>query len=439
MRLYPSLSGLAPLSSGRPGEVTPPGIRQSVPVNPSPLSTEQYDAHARACDQLADLHDVIRMTLPSCKVDDAGFKASPVSDTGSRQAMVSSGNAHWWRWSAALLGATATQGALETFLGRLAQEGVRVISGHPEQAEDVSDRWIVAHAAVNIATGVIAAGRAGLHVYRALGNPGAYAQGLRGEHSVTLLPSFAAAGTPCVPATQLIRLSAGMGVALATFMAASHTGVVALTHTGSLSVTKAQAYNALVKSNGNTACCYVREGVNLCSRALGLISHEAMVSPRGVIVSTSQYLLNSVGQELARSSLPPPRDDRIDLLWPCVSAAAEFVDVGCIAASARLAEPDRPVSLLGGRLHERAPQEPLHPPVQSLAQAADRLTQRAVGRQLVAEMTRIVPYEAGALLRPYVGNTADTAANWSASVLAAATHLREPLWQAERVAQTMRR
>lgn len=402
------------------------------------LTGDQKKMHEDICGQLSAVRSVANeAAAQSPDLFTAGICPSPqenVQPAGSTEDSqadaTSASDTGWWGWTAALLGANATQGALETFCGRLAQEGVRVFSGDPQHAQDVSDRSIAAHAAVNISTAFIAGLRAGLHTYRAMGNPAAYAGGLRGERSAAPSMTFAMAGTPNVPASRLAQLSAGMGVALTTFLVASHSGLVALTQIGSASDYKVDAYKALVKSNGNSAYSYVREGVNLCARVAGLVSHDAMLSPRSVMVSSAQYLINSAGQEIARSSMATPSEGTIDFLWPSVSAAAEFVDVGFISGSARFSEPDRPIAFLGGRFSEHA--DTRRQPPLTAAHAVDRLTQRAVGRQLVAEITRVVPFEAGAALRPHFGSSAGTVASWGAALLSAATHLREPIWQAER-------
>ncbi|WP_155631365.1 hypothetical protein [Burkholderia cepacia] len=341
------------------------------------------------------------------------------------------GRTQWWAWTAALLGANGTQGALETFVGRLAQEGIRVLSGTPEHPQDVSDSSMAAHAAVNVAMGLVAGARAGLHTYRAMGNQAAYTSGLRGERPAVPSLTLSTAGTPTVPASRLARLSASMAVALTTFAVTSHTGLVAFGHIGSSSDYKVDAYRAVTQSNGNTAYCYGRESVNLGARALRLVSHDALLTPPGVMASSAQYLFNSVGQQAARSFMGLSQGADFDVRWPIISAVAEFVDVDFIAGSARFAEPDRPVELLGGRLAEGTSTGQHPPAALTVSDASDRLTQRAVGRQLVAEMTRVVPYEVGAALRPHVDAAADTAASWVGAVLATATHLREPMWQAE--------
>lgn len=406
--------------------------------NPETLTAQtftQRQVHERSFSQVSLVHTAISETMSGPEDFSAGREKSAMSAAATSRAQSCAHGPGWWGWTAALVGASASQGALETFCGRLAQEGVRVISGQPEQTEDVSDHWMAAHAAVNVGAALVAGVRAGVHTYRALNNPDAYRKGLRGQRPPSPSPMFAAAGTPQVPASKLVQLSTSMGVALTAFLAASHTGLMALTQIGNTSAYKADAYNALVRSNGNIAYCYVREGVNLCSRAMGLISHDAMLSARGALAGTAQYLVNSLGQQAALSSLRPQQEGSIDYLWPCVSAAAEFVDVGFIAGASRFAEPERPVTLFNCRLAELKRDEPPPSSAPTIAQAVDRLTQRAVGRQLVAEMTRVLPFEAGAALRPHLGSVADTAATWGASVLASATHLREPIWQAERASQ----
>lgn len=400
--------------------------RRENPDGPPTLDDEQRQAHEEMHAQMAHAQGVVIDMVQLG--DDAPSAEAPAAEAQPGQPAP---RGSWWGWTAALLTANAAQGGFETFVGRLAQEGVRVASGDPQRPEDVADKSMAVHAAINIGMGLVAGVRAGLHGYRAMGDRGAYARAFRGEPP-TQASTFAAAGTPTVPSGMLARISASAAIGIAAFAAASHTGAIALAHLGGSSPYKADAYRAVVESNGQTAYCYGREVTNLASRALGLVSHDAPLTLPGAAISSAQYLANSMSQQAAQQYLGLRQGPGFDLRWPAISALAEAVDVDFIAGSARIASPERPVAMLRGRLSE-APGEAGRNQAGALSpkDAVDRLTQRAVGRQLVGEIARVVPKEIGAALRPVLGSGATTAASWVGAALATGTHLREPMWQAE--------
>ncbi|WP_456779914.1 hypothetical protein [Bradyrhizobium sp. USDA 3315] len=320
------------------------------------------------------------------------------------------------------MAANGTLGAFETFAGRLVEGAVQVLSGQPQQPHQVSDTAMAAHAAVNMAMGLIAGARAGVHTWRATGNCEAYWRGFRGERSAPSA-ALAMAGTPNVPASQLPRLLASVAVAVGTFGLAAHTGVNALLHLRSSSQGKVDAHEAVVQSNANTAYCYTREAVNLLAHAFQVVSHDALLTWPGCAASSAEYGFNSAAQQAVLSDSNLSEQARpFDLRWPAFSAAAEAVDVALTSASARLAEPDRPVTIWRGRLAERISAEENPPSRLTVIDAIDRVTQRAVGRQLVGELSKVVPPE---FHWP----------SWTGPTLAAGTHVRELAWQAERASR----
>ncbi|MCC8960033.1 hypothetical protein H8B02_43505 [Bradyrhizobium sp. Pear77] len=302
------------------------------------------------------------------------------------------------------MAANAAQGALETFAGRVVEAGVRKLSRHPQSPHEVNDSAMAAHAAVNVVMGLIAGTRAGVHTWRASGNPEAYLRGFRGERSAQSA-ALAMAGTPDVPAGQMIRLLPSVAAAFLAFGAAAHTGIGALSHLGSSSSGKVDAYEAVVRSNANIAYCYTREVVDFVARVFQLVSHDALLTQLGWAAGTVEYSLNLAAQSWASSDIDQGRS--FDLRWPAISAAAEAVDVAFISAAARLAEPDRPVEIWRGRLAEGTSGERHATSRPTVIDTIDRVTQRAVGRQLVGEVRHYVPE------------------------LAVGTHLRELTWQAE--------
>ncbi|MCP3476631.1 hypothetical protein NLM33_41370 [Bradyrhizobium sp. CCGUVB1N3] len=290
-----------------------------------------------------------------------------------------------------------------------------VLSGHPEDPRKVNDLAMAAHATVNLAMGLVAGARAGLHVWRGRGNAEAYRTGFRGERSA-LSPALAMAGTPTVPASQLLRLLFSAIAAVLTFVLAARTGMIALWYLRTSSDDKVSAYQAVILSNANTVYCYSREVMNLVAFVFELVSHDALLSRPGFAGSIVEYGGNWAVQRWARKRyrIDPARGS--DLRWPPMSALAEAVDVAFISAAARLAEPDRPVRIWRGRLAERASAEADPQSTLTNIDAIDRVTQRAVGRQLVGEISNVLPAE---LRLPLLG------------LLAAGTHLRELAWQAE--------
>ncbi|MCP3417878.1 hypothetical protein NLM16_27600 [Bradyrhizobium brasilense] len=273
---------------------------------------------------------------------------------------------------------------------------------------------MAAHAAVNIVMALIAAARAGVHTWRARGNPEAYRRGFRGERSAQSV-ALALAGTPDVPASQMTRFLLTVLAIAATFLFAAHTGLRALLHLRSSSNDKVDAYEAVVRSNANTAYCYTREVANFVACVFQLVSHDALLTLPGFAASSIEYGFNSLVQQRVSGGIDQGRD--FDLRWPAISAAAEAVDVAFTSGAARLAEPDMPVEIWRRRLAEGASAGGQPPSKPSVIDAIDRVTQRAVGRQLVGELSKVLPQE--------------WHYPWIEPVLAAGTHLRELTWQAE--------
>lgn len=345
----------------------------------------------------------------------------PDADAGTEQRALPAGRARWWRRTATLVAANGALGAFETFAGRLVQGAVQVLSGRPEQPQQVSDTAMAAHAAVNMAMGLIAGARAGVHTWRAADNWEAYRRGFQGERSAPSA-ALATAGTPDVPASQLTRLLPSLAAAAMTFGFAAHTGVNAFGHLRSSSHSKVDAYKAVVQSNANTAYCYTREVANFVAYAFQLVSHDALLNLRGAAASCAQSGVNSLIQQAIQGELNGRgQAGGFDLRWPAISAAAEALDVAVTCASARLAEPDRPVTIWRGRRAEETSAEEEPPSRLTVVDAIDRVTQRAVGRQLVGELSQVVPQE---LHHPEIG-----------PVFATGTHVRELAWQAERASR----
>ncbi|WP_314962681.1 hypothetical protein, partial [Bradyrhizobium cosmicum] len=212
-----------------------------------------------------------------------------------------------------------------------------------------------------------------------------------------------------MPASQLSRLLPSLAAALATFGVAARTGMNAFSYLGNSSHHKVGAYEAVVRSNANIAYCYTREIANLVAHVFQLVSHDALLTGRGWAASSVEYGFSFAAQQRVLSAIG--QDRGFDLSWPAISAAAEAVDVAFTSAAARLAEPGRPVELWRGRLAEGTSAEADPPLRPTVIDAIDRLTQRAVGRQLVGD----------------IGS--------SSPALAAGTHLRELTWQAERASR----
>ncbi|WP_146992743.1 hypothetical protein [Bradyrhizobium macuxiense] len=220
-----------------------------------------------------------------------------------------------------------------------------------------------------------------------------------------------------MPASQISRLLFSVIAAVLVFVLVAHTGMFAVRHLRSSSNDKVGAYQALVLSNANIAFCYAREVANFVAYAFRLVSHDALLRPRGFFYSTAEYGVNWAVQHGVRERTGIDHARGFDLRWPALSAAAEAVDVAFVSGAARLAEPERPVRIWRGRLAEGASAEADSPSRQTVIDAIDRMTQRAVGRQLVGELANVVPEELGV---PGIGLLA-----------AAGTHLRELIWQAE--------
>lgn len=391
---------------------------------PPTLTDDQRRAHESASEQLSIACEIVAEGTsdsedPHAEQDVAEHAEPPFldgvllsTDVDARtdhQDAPPADRARWWAWTAALLGANGAWGAFETFVGRLGEALVSVLSGHPEEPRKVNDLAMAAHATVNLAVGWVAGARAGLHVWRGRGNAEAYRTGFRGGRSA-LSPALAMAGTPTVPASQLLRLLFSVIAAVLTFVLAAHTGMIALWYLRTSSDDKVSAYQAVILSNGNTFYCYSREVVNLVAFVFELVSHDALLSRPGFAGSIVEYGGNWAVQRRARKRyrIDPARGS--DLRWPLISALAEAVDVAFISAAARLAEPDRPVRIWRGRLAERASAEADPQSTLTNIDAIDRVTQRAVGRQLVGELSNVLPAE---LRLPLLG------------LLAAGTHLRE--------------
>ncbi|MBB4383384.1 hypothetical protein [Bradyrhizobium sp. SBR1B] len=322
------------------------------------------------------------------------------------------GYARWRRYTAALLGVNGAQGAFETFVGRLSEAAVLGFSGHPQSPEEVSDRSMAAHAVVNVVMGLVAGARAGLHTWRARRNPEAYRRAFCGERP-TQSAALAMAGTPDVPASQLTCLLSGLAAGVVTFGGAAHAGIRALSHLRSSSKDKVNAYDAVVRSNANTAYCYTREVANFVAHAFQLVSHDALLTPLAAAATTLEYGFNFALQQSILDGMNQAGSSAHH--WPSISAVAEAVDVAFTSGMARLAEPDRSVGIWRGRLAEGTSVEGHQPSRLSVIDAIDRVTQRAVGRQLVGEIHHSMPG---------IG-----------PVLAAGTHLRELTWQAERASR----
>jgi hypothetical protein len=342
----------------------------------------------------------------------------------------------WLGWTAALGTLRGLQGALGTFAGRLAQEGLRTAVGVPQSPEEVNDEMLAAGGATCIALGAVAAARAGLHTWRATGNPEVYGRAFRGlpQHPAEPASAIAmvTAGTPRVPMSRLGRAAASATVAAGVFGLMAHTGLIALSQVHGNAPNKHEAYAATWNSVGNSLYGYARETVNAVIDGAGLISHHAPLTSRGAIASSAQYLPNALAQRAARHFMQPGQTAEFDWRFPYVSAAAEFVDVGTVALSARIGSPEQPVSFLRGRVAEQggAASSAAHE-APTLLETLDRITQRASHRALVAEVFSVVPSEIGDALRPSHGKNASTAAAWVGSTASPATHVREPLWQAE--------
>lgn len=382
------------------------------------LTDDQQQTHYQTAGHLQIAGDIAQ--LASAEMPDSA-RNMPQSD-------------NWWNWTAALLAAKGAEGWLETFIARLVQEGVLALSGHPDHPTKVSDSALAAQAAVNISMGTLAAARAALHCWRGVNNPQAYLSGLRGEHAAPA-PAVFIAGTPQQPAGQMAKIAATATAALATFAVASHSGWVALSHLGHTSAGKDQAYQVVTASNANTSYVWTRELMHCLLQRLGLVSHHAQVTPRGAAASSAQYLANSLLQQVTSSALHINKGGEFDLRWPILSAAAEAIDVSFITGAARFAEPQVPVTFFNHRWQENdSAEQPQHVDHLLSLRTFDLISQRSTGRHMVTEMARIMPYEVGLALRNTYGDGAPAFAAWAGAVAGSATHLREPLWQAENAA-----
>ncbi|WP_420965357.1 hypothetical protein [Bradyrhizobium sp. B120] len=403
---------------------------------PPTLTDDQRRTHENASEQLSMALEIVHAgTLHSgdtiAEEELAGpppepplrdcVSPPPDADAGmEHQDARPAGRTRWWKFTVALFGATGAQGAFETFVGRVGEAAVRAFSGHPRSPQEVNDRSMAAHAAVNVVMGLIAGGRAGVHTWRARSNPEAYRRGFRGERAAQSA-TLAMAGTPDVPASQLTRLLPSLAAAVVTFGGAAHTGIRALSHLGSSSNDKVNAYEAVVWSNANIAYCYTREVANFVAHVFQLVSHDALLTPLGGAASSLEYSFNVAAQGSLSSDIERARG--FDLRWPAISAAAEAVDAAFTSAAARFADPDRPVEIWRGRAAEGTSAEADQPSTLTAIDAIDRVTQRAVGRQLVGEISNVVPHELGL---PWI------------RALAAGTHLRELTWQAENASRGSR-
>lgn len=409
---------------------------------PPTLTDVQRRVHERMSEQLLMAGQIIAAgTLVSGDAhageEIAGHAEPPLRDSTSplpdadagadQQDALPAGRARWWTWTAALLGANAAEGAFETFVGRLGEASVHLLSGRPQNPQEVSDTSMAAHAAINVVMGLIAGARVGVHTWRARGNPEAYCRGLRGERPAQSA-AFAMAGTPNVPACQLMRLLPSLLTAIATFGVAAHAGMSALSHLRSSPNDKVNAYDAVVRSNANLAYCYTRELANMLAHGFQLVSHDALLTPLGAMASTAEYGFNLAVQQSISGDIE--QLGGFDFRRRAISAPVEAVDVGFTSGAARFAEPDRPVAIWRGRLAEGTSAEIDPPSGLTVIDAIDRVTQRAVGRQLVGQISNVVSHE-----------LSNRSIQWLAvgtQWLAMGTHLRELMWQAENATRSSR-
>ncbi|TWB87288.1 hypothetical protein FBZ93_12269 [Bradyrhizobium macuxiense] len=164
---------------------------------PPTLTDDQRRAHESASEQLSIANEIVAEGTsdfedPRAEREVASHAESPFLDGVLLSTDVDAGTEHqdvppvgrarWWAWTAALLSANGALGAFETLVGRLGGATVRALSGHPNSARDL-DTAMAAHAAVNLALGLVAAARAGLHVWRGRGDPEAYGAGFRGRRN----------------------------------------------------------------------------------------------------------------------------------------------------------------------------------------------------------------------------------------------------------------
>ncbi|MEB0138808.1 hypothetical protein QN363_07205 [Undibacterium sp. CCC2.1] len=334
----------------------------------------------------------------------------------------------WRDWTASLLAARAAQGVVGTLAGRLVQEGVRVAAGQPSRSDEVDERMLGVGVAVNLALATVAGLRTALHTWRASGQLQRYARGFRGQSNAALL-TLATAGTPMLPASSLRRAAASAAAGGAVFMVAAHSGLIALTQLGGQAPNKADLYTALWASNSNASYAYVRELVNAAIDGMGLLPHQAELTLRGGAVSTGQYLVNSLLQCTAQQELRLSADSGFDFRWPFISAAAESIDVATVAAATGCSWSEnvlavRSVGVLGSSQLAVTARP-------SWLATIERISQRASARQMVAEVSRLIPGEIGVALEGAYGPPAALTARWGGAVLASATHLREHMWQAE--------
>jgi hypothetical protein len=331
----------------------------------------------------------------------------------------------WGLWTAAIAAAKGVQGGISAFAGRLVQEGVRVGAGEPKTPEEVSDVMLAAGAAINLAVGVMEGIRAGMHTWHALSRPKEYTRAFRG-----LPPEEAIVGTPCVPASVLRRAMGSIAVGTGVFVAAAHTGIIALTQVGTQSHNKHNFYDAVWKSNGNAAYAYTRELINAVVDGSGIGPRSALLSPKGFAITTGQYLINSLGQRAAQDYLKTGSGPEFDIRWPAISAASSIIDSAVTATAARFSSPREKATFFRGGLSEAATNDGSPHKWPTIKESAERIVLRGGSRHLVAELASVIPLEIG---KPS-GNATYTAARWVGSVARSGTHLRDLVWQAEAAA-----
>jgi hypothetical protein len=178
------------------------------------------------------------------------------------------------------------------------------------------------------------------------------------------------------------------------------------------------------ESNGYLVYAYVRETVNAAVDGFGLISHHAPLTRAGFAATTVQYLGNAFLQRAAQQTMGLGTTPTFDIRLAAVSGVAELIDVGSIAAASRFGSPEQPISFLRGRFSEAEPDAYRTP---TAPEFADRISQRACGRHLVPDVTKVIPAELANVLAGGAGEIVLMVGVVASSL----THGRELMCQAE--------
>lgn len=360
--------------------------------------TQLAHVHAQAQHQEegdAALADIRHLFEPAQQSHEPALQPAAFAAPGDAAADAAPGrDAGWWQWTAGLLAVRGVQGGLSTLVGRLVQEGIRVVAGVPQRPEEVSDAMLAAGACLNLMEALLIGSRMGLHVWRATGRPQTYMQAFRGQSAQAA--ALGAAGTPEVPASTLVRALSTASVPTIAFFLKAQNGLIALSHVGSDAPSKVDAYRTVWVSNGTSIYAYVREMVTAGLDAMGTVSQRSLLSPANAatvgLVYTPFAVLMRYVQDLAG------RSPNFDARFVGASTASEVVHVASVSMAQRWHNQDQPISFLRGAVVENGAQAPAFRQP-AMADVLDRIWLRGSTRDDFAELTQVIPMEVGAALR----------------------------------------